>query len=472
MAQDQAGIPERETWSALPYEVENRIEYGMPGLGRFWYKLRQLEASNRKRVTIVHIGDSHIQADWFSGKLRRLLHHRFGAAGRGLVFPYTVAGTNSPPDVRSSSSVDWDARRNVQSQPKLPIGVAGITMQTRSLPLLLSVRLEEEEIDYSFDRVLLFSNKGMGLCDLALCEKINSEAPAPKPIPTVYHTVRSGETLSEIAEEYGIGLSVLKKQNGIRGSTIYAGQRLAVQKGRSKYGVEISYQAAEYRDSDTARLTQPGLEPFLSLLEFQAPQDRMFLRSIGSDQNSQALQIYGLSLERKRASGILYHSIGVNGATFRDYNQSEYFFQQLSSLHPDLIILSLGTNESLEGHFSAQNFDGQVLELLQSLSKAAPMADILLTTPPDGKLNRTNPNPHLIPISAEIKKLALDSRTGLWDFFTIMGGPGAMDNWYAEGFAQKDKLHLNKAGYERMGELLFEALMEGYYTTLSNSERY
>ena len=44
----------------------------------------------------------------------------------------------------------------------------------------------------------------------------------------VYHRVRSGDTVSRIAQKYGISVSQLKRMNGLRGSTIHVGQRLRV----------------------------------------------------------------------------------------------------------------------------------------------------------------------------------------------------------------------------------------------------
>jgi LysM repeat protein len=45
---------------------------------------------------------------------------------------------------------------------------------------------------------------------------------------TSTHTVRSGETLSEIAEHYHLSVTQLKSLNGLRSNTIRAGQRLRV----------------------------------------------------------------------------------------------------------------------------------------------------------------------------------------------------------------------------------------------------
>lgn len=42
------------------------------------------------------------------------------------------------------------------------------------------------------------------------------------------YRVRIGDTLSEIAELFGMGLQELMRLNGLRGSTIYAGQMLVV----------------------------------------------------------------------------------------------------------------------------------------------------------------------------------------------------------------------------------------------------
>lgn len=51
-----------------------------------------------------------------------------------------------------------------------------------------------------------------------------------KTIETVYHKIRSGETLSTIANRYGVSTSNLKKWNGLNSSRIRAGQKLKIQK--------------------------------------------------------------------------------------------------------------------------------------------------------------------------------------------------------------------------------------------------
>ena len=55
----------------------------------------------------------------------------------------------------------------------------------------------------------------------------SSSAPAEK---WTSYTVRSGDTLSEIAERHGCSVSDLKSWNGLRSSTIVPGQKLKVKK--------------------------------------------------------------------------------------------------------------------------------------------------------------------------------------------------------------------------------------------------
>jgi len=47
-------------------------------------KLYELKAGRIDRLTILQIGDSHTEADLFSGRLRALFQARFGNAGRGM----------------------------------------------------------------------------------------------------------------------------------------------------------------------------------------------------------------------------------------------------------------------------------------------------------------------------------------------------------------------------------------------------
>ncbi len=69
------------------------------------------------------------------------------------------------------------------------------------------------------------------------------------------HTVRSGETLSSIASKYKLGLSELKSLNGLKGDTIYAGQKLKVStvtEGTASSSTSASTSASASKSSSTS----------------------------------------------------------------------------------------------------------------------------------------------------------------------------------------------------------------------------
>src|SRR6218665_6047 len=74
----------------------NKIQNDSTSLAFLYEKLYQLEKTKTGRVNIAHIGDSHIQADIFSGLVRQKMQLKFGNAGRGLIFPYRLAKSNEP----------------------------------------------------------------------------------------------------------------------------------------------------------------------------------------------------------------------------------------------------------------------------------------------------------------------------------------------------------------------------------------
>ncbi len=95
--------------------------------GADWSDLSQkLAAADSNTVTIVHIGDSHIQADFATGKTRALLQSRYGSAGRGLIVPLKIAGTNEPRDYAIKSTSKWQASKLLKPDGKASIGFTGI----------------------------------------------------------------------------------------------------------------------------------------------------------------------------------------------------------------------------------------------------------------------------------------------------------------------------------------------------------
>lgn len=145
-------------------------------LDPFYAKLRWLDSlrmapadtlpsDGPRRVNVVHFGDSHIQAGFLTDVIMRHLHARFGNAGRGMIVPHKLGGSNEPRDyairaVRGKSG-EWSASRVVNARPSLPIGISGLSLQSSTADnrLLLCTLHTEDTLDYGFNRVRVFHDK-------------------------------------------------------------------------------------------------------------------------------------------------------------------------------------------------------------------------------------------------------------------------------------------------------------------------
>ena len=68
-------------------------------------------------------------------------------------------------------------------------------------------------------------------------------------------------------------------------------------------------------------------------------------------------------------------------------------------------------------------------------------------------------------------ELATAHHAGVWNLFDIMGGLRSMQAWENAGLAQHDKVHFTKEGYELVGDLMYNALMERYIEHLRANVR-
>jgi lysophospholipase L1-like esterase len=155
---------------------QNKIQNDSAALSFFYEKLYQLKETKTGRVNVVHIGDSHIQADFFSGSVRQKLQLKFGNAGRGLIFPYRVAKSNEPLTYRTESKSTWSSKRNVFFDNPLPIGITGFTVETNDSSAEIDVKVKDQPgLGYSFSKLTLFHEKEPKNYDITVCDETNCE---------------------------------------------------------------------------------------------------------------------------------------------------------------------------------------------------------------------------------------------------------------------------------------------------------
>ena len=175
-------------------------------------------------------------------------------------------------------------------------------------------------------------------------------------------------------------------------------------------------------------------------------------------------QTSGIAIETGEP-GIVYHILGQNGATCRSFTTEERI-REITSLSPDLVILSFGTNEAHGRNYSASEFRRSLDYLVGEIKKACPDAAFLLTTPP-GAYVKGNNGKVVNPRTPAVVQTELDyaRREGfaVWDLYDIAGGKkSACANWVSGGFFQKDRIHFTHEGYRVQGLLMHEAFIKAY----------
>lgn len=212
----------------INYE-KNYIEWSSKtAVDSFYSKLSQ---APRKKIKILHIGDSHIQADIFTGFMREKMQEFFGYGGRGFVFPYKAAKTHSAYDYKTTASGVWDFTRNNLREAKYDMGIVGATIHTNDSSASFKIIFREGFIKDKFSAIKLYCKQDSQSYDIKLkyssennpiyidCSNRDSKKPyilinLSKATDTLEFFVNKTDTNQKYFECYGI-LIENKDDNGI-----------------------------------------------------------------------------------------------------------------------------------------------------------------------------------------------------------------------------------------------------------------
>lgn len=341
---------------------------------------------NPLTVSISHIGDSHIQAGLLTNVVRELLQAKFGSAGRGLVVPLRLLGSNEPSDYRITSNIKrWNSVKCMSKKPAFEIGVGGIALcpTSRRGELELEISTLTLPENNEFDRIKIFHHPESPL--LVEEDLLSFDMVCEDTIPNFVTDITLNALVSSV--------------------------RLKADLGDSQYTTPI---------------------------------------------------IYGFSLTNG-CNGVLYNSVGVNGAAYPDYTSSADFFSQLRELKSDIVIVSMGTNEAVGGsRFSSEQFRGMVSGFVDSLRNSNPKSFIILTTPVGNYRKHRGElvnNPNIRLVGQEIVGYAKENHIAYWDLWSVLGGDKSADNMHNANLFANDGIHFNSDGYRLQGELLYKALI-------------
>ncbi len=349
-------------------------------------RLRRGAASTGDRLSVLHIGDSHIQADMMTGPMRTMMQSLFGNAGRGLVSPLKLARTNEPPDYSITSSVRWQSADCIKRHPSFEPGMTGMAITTPESSFDLTIRVFDKEgrTDGRFNTV------------------------------RAYHSPSSTPLCVD-----GCG--------NVAGADTVTSWCSVIELGRL---------------TDTLTLTPKG--------------------------GGGVGEYWGFSLENGRG-GVIYHSIGINGACFAHFSRISDNMERTSDLAPELVLISLGTNEASTSAFNEEFFYSQIESMVAPLRRVHPKAVFVLTTPAQN-FRRTrrglSPNDNIVRARDVIAGYARDKGLALWDMYKVCGADSAAVEWYKAGLMARDRIHYTEEGYRLQAMLLFEALMNAYDRSL------
>lgn len=159
-------------------------------------------------------------------------------------------------------------------------------------------------------------------------------------------------------------------------------------------------------------------------------------------------------------NGFIFHAMGKNGATL-SYFMDEAVMRDVARLKPDLLIVSVGTNES-HGRFDAVAYKSQLDRFTTRMRELCPGVTFLLTTPP-GSYKRRRPNREAGQVASCQSSYGNARGIAVWNLYEIVGGDArACMNWRGARMMARDGVHYVHEAYNLQGNLLGEAILKAY----------
>lgn len=158
----------------------------------------------------------------------------------------------------------------------------------------------------------------------------------------------------------------------------------------------------------------------------------------------------------------LYSSVGINGAMYVNYDREEVL-RSIAQLKPSIILVSLGTNESLARHFRKEPFKQQVKRFVIHCQQYIPQVKLVLTTPmPNFRHGSFNKNS---AYAAEaIREVGTEMGISILDLYELVGAESGAKKLRKQGnYYYKDGIHFTQQGYIQQGKLLATAFLENCY---------
>lgn len=178
-----------------------------------------------------------------------------------------------------------------------------------------------------------------------------------------------------------------------------------------------------------------------------------------------SFSLTGLYLDTP-AEGLTVSGIGVNGASTWSYLKCRDFERDMALLNPDLVIFSIGINDIQGTEFDPQAFVANYRKIIAKVRKANPRCAFLFTSNNDSYYKGKEPNRFSGDVEEAFRTLAKEYKGGFWDLYDLMGGMGSVREWELHNLVRGDKVHFTTEGYDLLGDLLYNAIMDVYTASI------
>ena len=189
--------------------------------------------------------------------------------------------------------------------------------------------------------------------------------------------------------------------------------------------------------------------------------DTLKIEITKTDSLDYTFRLYGINLETDDP-GISYDAIGVNGASIPSFLKCSLLVNNLKVLKPDMVILSLGTNDAYGPKFNPQVYKANYDTLINRILSLNKNTAIIITVPNDDYYKKRYPNKNTALQEKVIYELAKKHDAAVWNLYQIMGGFNSSQVWYQNKLMRRDRIHFSHHGYLLKGDLFFNSFMKFY----------
>ncbi len=396
------GAPNAGQLSVKNSTIIHLNEAGTANLNKFFEKL-SAAAGSKKKIHILHYGDSQIEGDRMTGFMRERLQNQFGGNGPGLVPSNNVYNTFAFTQSYSANFIRYTCFGGDKLNNK-KYGVMGS-----------AARFTREYKDSA--------------------------------------AIANENTIKTAWIEIGSSASAFGRSKNFNTVKMYYNSCV------KPCAINV-YENGTLIHQDS--LKTDGKSHIFKLSFPQTPGKLKFEFSSAISPTISNFSLegdYGVQMSNigmRGSSGTIFGSMdrGVAGEAMND-------------LGVELIIMQFGGNSVpfFKDSSSVRNYANYFKGQLNTIKSLRPSAAIIVIGPSDmSKMSdgvyETYP---FLPYCVEqMKKVSLETGSGYWDLYDAMGGKNSMPAWVKKGLAGNDYIHFSNGGARMAAQLFYDALIAEY----------